>query len=49
VHNQQKAKYHNRNVLQKHRVLTAEEAIAKKEVNQAKRQAITDKKNATLV
>ena len=49
VHNQQKAKYHNRNVLQKHGVLTAEEAIAKKEANQAKRQAITDKKNATLV
>jgi hypothetical protein len=29
--------------------LTAEEAIAKKEANQAKRQAIMDKRNATLV
>jgi len=49
VQNQQKSKYTNRNVLQKHGVLTAEEAIAKKEANQLKRQAITDKKNATLV
>jgi hypothetical protein len=49
VHNQQKAKYHNRNVLQKHGVLTVEEAITKKKANQAKRQAIIDKRNTTLV
>jgi hypothetical protein len=49
VQNQQKAKYTNRNILQKHRVLTAKEAIAKKEANQLKRQAIIDKKNTTLV
>jgi hypothetical protein len=49
VQNQQKAKYRNRNVLQKNGVLTAEEAWAKKEANAAKRKAILDKKRATLV
>jgi Flp pilus assembly protein CpaB len=49
VQNQQKAKYINRNVLQKNRVLTAKEAIAKKETNQLKRQVIVNKKNAYLV
>jgi hypothetical protein len=49
VQNQQKAKYQNRNVLQKNRVLTIEEALAKKEANRLKRQAVVDKKNATLV
>jgi hypothetical protein len=49
VQNQQKAKYRNRNVLQKNGVLTAEEAWAKKEANAAKRKAILDKKKATLV
>jgi hypothetical protein len=36
-------------VLQKHSVLTAEEAWAKKEANEAKRKAILNKKKATLV
>jgi hypothetical protein len=49
VQNQQKAKYWNRNVLQKNGVLTAEEAWAKKEANEAKRKAILNKKKATLV
>jgi hypothetical protein len=49
VQNQQKAKYRNRNVLQKNGVLTAEEAWAKKEANAAKHKAIFDKKKATLV
>jgi hypothetical protein len=49
VQNQQKAKYRNRNVLQKNGVLTAEEALAKKEANRLKRQAVEDKRNATLV
>jgi len=47
--NQQKAKYWNCNVLQKHGVLTTEEAGAKKEANEAKRKAILNKKKATLV
>src|SRR5277367_1245210 len=49
VQNQQKAKYRNRNVLQKNGVLTAEEAWAKKAENDAKRKAILEKKKATLV
>lgn len=49
VQNQQKAKYRNRNVLQKNRVLTAEDAWAKKAVDSAKRQAIQDKRRATLI
>jgi hypothetical protein len=49
VQNQQKAKYRNRNVLQKNGVMTAEEAWAKKEANQAKRKAILNKKRATLI
>jgi hypothetical protein len=49
VQNQQKAKYRNRNVLQKNGVLTAEEAWAKKEANAAKRKAILEKKKATLI
>jgi hypothetical protein len=49
VQNQRKAKYQNRNVLQKNGVLTAEEAFAKKEANRLKRQAVEDKRNATLV
>jgi hypothetical protein len=49
VQNQQKAKYQNRNVLQKNGVLTAEDAWAKKEANRAKRQAILDKRRATLI
>ena len=49
VQNQQKAKYRNRNVLQKHGVLTAEEAWAKKAANDAKRKAILEKKKATLI
>jgi hypothetical protein len=36
-------------VLQKNGVLTAEKAWAKKEVNEAKRKAILNKKKATLV
>jgi hypothetical protein len=49
VQNQQKAKYWSCNVLQKNGVLTAEEAWAKKEANEAKRKAIFNKKKATLV
>jgi hypothetical protein len=49
VQNQQKAKYQNRNVLQKNGVLTAEDAWAKKEANRAKRQAILNKRRATLI
>jgi hypothetical protein len=49
VQNQRKAKYQNRNVLQKNGVLTVEEALAKKEANRLKRQAIVNKRNATLV
>ena len=49
VQNQQKAKYRNRNVLQKNGVLTAEEAWAKKEANNAKRKEILEKKKVTLV
>jgi hypothetical protein len=36
-------------VLQKNRVLTVKEALAKKEANRLKRQAVVDKRNATLV
>jgi hypothetical protein len=36
-------------VLQKHGVMTSEEALAKIEVNKAKRKAILDKKRATLI
>jgi len=49
VQNQQKAKYRNRNVLQKNGVLTAEDAWAKKAANTAKRQAVLDKRRATLI
>jgi DDE superfamily endonuclease len=49
VQNQQKAKYRNRNVLQKNGVLTAEDAWAKKAADTAKRQAILDKRRATLI
>jgi hypothetical protein len=49
VQNQRKAKYQNRNVLQKNGVLTVKEALAKKEANRLKRQAVVDKRNATLV
>jgi hypothetical protein len=49
VQNQQKAKYQNRNVLQKNRVLTTEDAWAKKAANKAKRQAISAKRRATLI
>jgi hypothetical protein len=46
VENQQKAKYKNRNVLQKHGVMTVEDAWAKKAV---KRKAILVKKRQTLI
>jgi hypothetical protein len=51
VQNQQKAKYRNRNVLQKNGVWTAEDAWAKKAAtsNEAKRKAIVDKRRATLI
>jgi hypothetical protein len=49
VQNQQKAKYRSRNVLQKNGVLTAEDAWAKKVANSAKRNAILDKRRATLI
>jgi hypothetical protein len=49
VQNQQKAKYRNRNVLQKNGVLTTEDAWAKKAANEAKRQAIFAKRRATLI
>ena len=49
VQNQQKAKYRNCHVLQKNGVLTAEEAWAKKEANNAKQKAILEKKKATLI
>ena len=49
MQNQQKAKYCSRNVLQKNRVLTAEDAWAKKAANNAKKQAILDKRRATLI
>jgi hypothetical protein len=49
VQNQQKAKYTNKNVLQKNGVLTIKEALKKKVSNKAKRQAIINKRNAYLV
>jgi hypothetical protein len=49
VQNQQKAKYWNRNVLQKNGILSAKEAWAKKDANEAKQKAILNKKKATLV
>jgi hypothetical protein len=49
VQNQQKAKYQNCNILQKHGVLTAEEAWTKKTANNTKQKAILEKKKATLV
>jgi hypothetical protein len=49
VQNQQKLKYRNGNVLQKKGVMTNDEALAKIEVNKAKRKAILDQKRATLI
>ena len=49
VENQQKAKYKNCNVLQKHGVMTVEDAWAKKATNEAKRKAILEKKRQTLI
>ena len=49
VQNQQKSKYRNGNGLQKNGVLTAEEAWAKKEANDAKRKAILKKRKTTLI
>ena len=40
VQNQQKSKYRNRNVLQKHGVMTSEDALAKIKDNEAKCKAI---------
>ena len=48
VRNQQKAKSRNRDVLQKHSVMTAEEAWAKKGANVIKQKALLDKKRAFL-